>query len=42
MGWSKQLKLIVSFSVVLLFMPVNADAASGIMSHLFQWVIQSV
>ena len=29
MGWSKQLRLIVTFSVVLLFMPVIADAASG-------------
>lgn len=29
MGWSKQLKLIVSFSVVLLFMPISTDAASG-------------
>ena len=29
MGWSKQLKLIVSFSVVLLLMPIDADAASG-------------
>jgi len=29
MGWSKQLKLIVSFSVVLLFMPINTGTASG-------------
>jgi stage IV sporulation protein B len=29
MGWSKQLKLIVSFSVVLLFMPINTEAAAS-------------
>jgi stage IV sporulation protein B len=29
MGWNKQLKLIVSFSVVLLFMPINTGTASG-------------
>lgn len=29
MGWSKQFRLLVTFSVVLLFMPVIADAASG-------------
>lgn len=29
MGWHKQLKLIVSFSLVLLFTPINADAAAG-------------
>jgi len=29
MGWSRQLKLIVSFSAFLLFVPLNASAASG-------------
>lgn len=29
MGWREQLKLIVSFSVVLLFLPINAIAASA-------------
>lgn len=29
MGWNKRLKLIVSFSVVLLFLPIHANAASG-------------
>ena len=29
MGWSRQLKLGISFSLVLLFFPVNAGLASG-------------
>ena len=29
MEWSKQLKLIVSFSVALMFLPVNVNAESG-------------
>lgn len=29
MGWSKQFKLMVSFSVVLMFLPVNSGIASA-------------